>query len=271
MTSPPSLQFSLCGIGICGAGLDNWEIARAVLRGEQALNPTPGPVPACARLPAAERRRVSKTVNLAMTAGDEAIGGAGMDASIVPSVFATSSADGENCHTICAALASRDPNEHFISPTRFHNSVQNAAAGYWAIATHSMAASITLSAFDGSFAAAMLEAYTMLACGTPEVLAIAFDGPYPEPLHGKRPIGMPMSVALALRAAPGVGDLARLRVERSDARGVPMRQSALEQLRLSSPTGRSLPLLQRVAQCVAGTVALDYLEGTGLAVEIAIP
>ena len=47
-------------------------------------------------------------------------------------VFASGDADGENLHHILESLATP---EHEVSPTRFHNSVHNAAAGYWNIAT----------------------------------------------------------------------------------------------------------------------------------------
>ena len=62
-----------------------------------------------------------------------------------------------------------------ISPTRFHNSVHNAAAGYWTIGTGCRAASTALSAFDRSFAAGLLEAATQCAADGEAVLLVAFD------------------------------------------------------------------------------------------------
>ena len=63
------------------------------------------------------------------------------------------------CHEICQALAlaARE-----VSPTRFANSVHNAAAGYWSIATGSMMESNVLCAFDASFVAGLLDAMTQL-------------------------------------------------------------------------------------------------------------
>jgi len=52
---------------------------------------------------------------------------AGVEPATLPSVFASSGGDGHNCHEICQALSLE---ERLISPTRFHNSVHNAAAGY---------------------------------------------------------------------------------------------------------------------------------------------
>ena len=50
------------------------------------------------------------------------------------------------------------PTERELSPTRFHNSVHNAPAGYWSIATQSREPSTSLCRDDESFQAALLEA-----------------------------------------------------------------------------------------------------------------
>ena len=59
------------------------------------------------------------------------------DAAVAATVFTSSGGDGDNCHAICETLATTD---RLISPTRFHNSVHNAPAGYWSIATQRDAA-----------------------------------------------------------------------------------------------------------------------------------
>ena len=97
-------------------------------------------------------------------------------------VFSFSGGDGDNCHEICAALAS---SERLISPTRFHNSVHNAAAGYWSIAYGCTRASTSLCADDASFGAGLLEALAQLACGAPAVLLVAYDVDYPPPLYAQ--------------------------------------------------------------------------------------
>jgi hypothetical protein len=92
-------------------------------------------------LPPAERRRASRLVKAALGVGLEAINHAGADAAALATVFTSSSGDGHNCHALCETLASDDRQ---VSPTRFHNSVHNAAAGYWGIATGAMAPSQVL-------------------------------------------------------------------------------------------------------------------------------
>jgi hypothetical protein len=263
----------LRGIGVCGSELNTWPNARAVLRGEAPLPAQAAPIPLCPRLPAAERRRASKVVNIAMSAGLEAVASAGLDAATLATVFATSGADGENCHAICVALASPDPGDHLLSPTRFHNSVTNAAAGYWAIATGAMASSTTLTTYDGGFSAALLEAYAALLTGTPDILVTVFEAPYPEPLHSKRPIGSSLGVALALSADAGPGrlarlPLARLRLALTDDMPDRMASGSLEQIRCSSPPARGLPLLDRIARGHNGIIRLDYLDDLRLAIEV---
>jgi hypothetical protein len=258
----------LRGIGVCGSHLNTWPTVRAILRGETALPAQAVPIPLCSKLPAAERRRAPKVVNLAMGAGYEAVESAGLEAATLSTVFATSSADGENCHAICSALASADPGDHLLSPTRFHNSVTNAAAGYWAIAMGAMAPSTTLTTYDGSFSAALLEARAALSTGTHDILVTVFDAPYPEPLHSKRPIGSPLGVALALSADPGPGRLARLRVGLTDGAADRIAAASLEAIRCSSPPARGLALLDRIARGQSGMVRLDYIDDLRLAIDI---
>jgi len=268
MTAWVSSSMWLQGIGVCGSELNTWPDTRAILRGERALPTRSEPIPLCPNLPAAERRRASKVVNLAMGAALEAVRLAKLDAAALPTVFATSSADGENCTAICTALASPDPNDHLISPTRFQNSVQNAAAGYWAIAMRSMSASTTLNAYDGSFSAALLEAGATLGTGAPHVLMTVFDAPYPEPLNHARPIGTSLGIALALSTHPTPDSLARLRIGLTAMPSDRLTLEPLDAVRRSSPPARGLPLLDRIARLQQGGVTLDYLDDLRLAVEV---
>ncbi len=258
----------VAGIGIFGHGFNTWPSAREILRGAAARSDTDLPIPPCPKLPTAERRRAGKVVNLALGVGFEAVAAAEVDARTLPTVFATSSADGENCCAICTALASPDPADHAISPTRFHNSVHNAAAGYWAIASGAMTSSTTLSAFDGSFSAAMLEAMSMFGAGARHVLATAFDAPYPAPLHLARPISGAFAIALVLSSEPTSRSLARLRVGLTDREADGMINPVLEAVRRGSPPGRGLPVLERIAVGERSQVRLDYLDDLRLELEI---
>lgn len=252
------------GIGLLGPGLEGWTGSAAILEGRSPYVAQPTVLPVPDGLPPAERRRLGRVVKLALGVGLEATSNAGVDPVSLPSVFASSGGDGHNCHEICQALAQE---ERLISPTRFHNSVHNAAAGYWSIATGSTAASNALCAFDASFAAGLLEAVTQVVVDRTRVLLIAYDAQYPPPLFAKRPIPEAFGVAMVLRPAT-TGSPGRLTLSFSDAPATPMSDEALESLRASIPAARSLPLLYQLAVNKPAVVYIDYLDGRCLAVEV---
>ena len=249
------------GIAVVGPGLADWPAAEAVLAGRLAYAPSPTVLPAPMGLPAAERRRTGRIVKLAIAAGLEATGRAGLDTATLVTVFSSSGGDGDNCHEICQTLATP---ERQLSPTRFHNSVHNAPAGYWSISTRAMAASTALCAFDASFAAGLLEALAQVVVNKRPVLLIACDTGYPPPMHQKRPIGDAFGMAFVLAPELGVHSVARLSAALSDDVVDRLDQPELEALRLAAPAGRSLPLLALIARQQAGSVAVEYLDATSV-------
>ena len=145
------------GIGLLGPGLSGWASGRRQLDGSLPYQTARCVLPVPTALPPAERRRAGAVVKVSLAVGQEAVAAAGLQAGNLLSVFTSSSGDAINCHEICSALASSD---RLISPTRFHNSVHNAASGYWSISSGAMAGSSVLCAHDGSFAAGLVEAMT---------------------------------------------------------------------------------------------------------------
>jgi len=180
-------------------------------------------------------------------------------------VFSSSGGDGEVCHEICEALAGDD---RLISPTRFHNSVHNAPAGYWSIAYSCARSSVSLCAHDASFGAGLLEALSQLALNTGPVLLVAYDADYPQPLRARRPIPDAFGVGLLLAPSGSGAALASLKVELCEDAATKLESPELEALRISIPAARSLPLLQRLAQSRRERIILDYLDTARLAVEI---
>jgi hypothetical protein len=255
----------LNGVGLLGPGLADWRGAARVLSGGATWECAPTVLPAPQCLPGAERRRTGPLVKLTLAVGLEATTAAGADPASLPAVFSSSGADGQTCHDICEVLASADRQ---LSPTRFHNSVHNAAAGYWGIATGATPASNALCAHDASFAAGLLEALCQVAVERTSVLLVAYDGSYPQPMHRIRPIPDAFGVALVLAPEAGAASLARLEAYLCAARADRMTDAALESLRASIPAARSLPLLAQLARGASGRVVVDYLDGAGLAVEV---
>ena len=254
------------GIGLIGPGLASWPAAREALAGRAAYQRARTAVPAPQALPATERRRAGLSVKLALAAGLEAAANAKREAGSLAAVFASSSGDGENCHAICEVLASDDRQ---ISPTRFHNSVHNAPAGYWSIATGTTASVDSVAAFDASFSAGLLEALARLAAdpATPVVL-VAYDVPYPEPLHATRPVPDAFAAAIVLSSsANGAHPSISAGLAPGDAGA--MRDAGLEGLRREIPAARALPLLEILARGNGGSAALEYLDGLALRVDVA--
>lgn len=250
------------GVGLVGPGLADWASGREILAGRAPHVPAPTVLPSPEALPATERRRAGKSVRVALGAGLAAAAAANRAPRGLASIFASSGGDGDTMHHICETLATGD---RLISPTRFHNSVHNAPAGYWGIATGAMAPSDTLAAFDGSFAAGLIEAAARLAVAPhAELVLVAYDAPYPEPLQSVRPIGDAFGLGLVLGAA---GDGPGLRVRLEPGTPDTLDDPGLEHLRRTIPAARSLPLLAALAAGRTGSVRIEYLEGTALVVD----
>ena len=270
MASPTTLEVSVCGIGLLGPGLADWTTAAPLLAGTQPWAPATTVIPPPARLPPTERRRAGAIVKLAFAVAEQAVAAAGADAATLATVFTSSSADTANCHALCEALAQPD---RIVSPTRFTNSVHNAAAGYWHIAAGSRAASTSLAAFDASFGAGLLEAAAQAAASGRPVLLVAADLPYPQPLQAARPLPDAFGVALLLAPAGAPAEVARLGLglRPGEATPSPCTDPGLEALRGSIPAARGLPLLQTLARGDGHEVLLlDYLDGLALEVSVTL-
>lgn len=270
-----TLAVRVTGLGLVGPGLVSWAAAQAVLRGEVAYQSAAAVVPPPTRLPPAERRRAGAAIKVAMAVADAACADAGADPQVIGSVFTSSSGDGTNCHLLCEALASPNPADRLLSPTRFTNSVHNAAAGYWHIAVGSRAASTSLCAFDASFSAGLIAALTQVRMRPAPLLLVASDTPYPEPMHAARPLPDTMGVALVL--APVTAEETRtagatLRVALCPADQAPpvtpCHDAGLEALRCQIPAARALPLLEALARGVPATVVIAAQGSMVLVTEV---
>ena len=173
-----TLVAGIAGIGFWADGLPNWRAARAFAAG--AALPADAPArPAPQLLPANERRRAPASVAVALEVAQAACSDAGVDPASLPSVFASTHGDLAITDYMCATLA-EDPRA--ISPIRFHNSVHNAAAGYWTIGHGCTRPTTAISAYTATFAQGLLEALAQLATGDDAVLLAAYDAEASGPL-----------------------------------------------------------------------------------------
>ena len=269
-------------VGLLGPGLTSWASAQSVLRGSEPYVVAKTVLPPPARLQPAERRRAGDAIKLAMAVADQAVLAAAMDPQTLATVFTSSSGEGTNCHVICETLAS---DNRLISPTRFANSVHNAPSGYWHIAVASRAPSTSLCAFDGSFAAGLIEAASQCLTTQAPVLLVGSDTPYPEPLHTMRPLADSFGMAMVLTpqagdasleapAAPAsLASLASLEITLVDSLETPSSvctEPLLEFLRAHTPAAHALPLLQALARGAPGrtTLSIDYLPTLAMQIDV---
>lgn len=152
--------------------LPGWDVARAAFRGEGGPVDPPARRPAPQVLAPAERRRAPDTVALALEVAAAAVAASGRAAADLPCVFVSAHGDLSINDYMCSTLAT-DPT--LLSPIKFHNSVHNAAVGYWTIGTGCMAASNSVAAYENSFAAGLLEAATQCAADESPVLLVGYD------------------------------------------------------------------------------------------------
>lgn len=242
-------------VGCCAPGLDGWAQAQPVLRGECAYRHEDLTLPPPQRLPANERRRASLAVRLGFRVAEDALGASARAPSELATVFASSDGDTQIVHRICLALA--EP-ARVLSPTDFHNSVHNAAAGYWSIAGAARLPSASLSAGDASFAAGLLEACALVQVEALDCLLVAFEMRAPEPLLVHARTTETAAFALLLSARRGAATLASLHVELIPREAqTPIVEPGLEALRLGNPAARALPLLVHLARRESAVVVID--------------
>jgi beta-ketoacyl synthase-like protein len=251
-------------VGLLGPGLPDWRTGRDILRGARPYEIGASPQPNPDMLSPNERRRGAKSVRWAVAVAQEAVAASGLKAADIATVFTSSGGDGETMHCICEALAA--PGRE-VSPTRFHNSVHNAAAGYWSIAAGSRRPSVSLCGYNASFAIGLLEAAVQASVERTAVLLVAYDLPYPQPLHSVRAIDEPLAVAVLLAPEPGASELARWRIALAPAAASTSLPASLVGICASNPVAQCLPLLVALARDAREQVRIDYLDDRQLVVE----
>lgn len=250
------------GIGVCATGLPDWAFARSVLLGEAACGVEPLGKLDIPDLPVTERRRVNATSRLAIHAALQATAHLTTDARArLPSIFASADGDGVILASTLEALAQQPAT---MSPTLFHNSVFNAPAGYWTIASGANGPSITLSAGPATFAAGMIEAGVEIVSSGGPVLYIVFDMPFPEALRGFGVEGEAFACALLLGplspSAPAWGRIEHWERPALSASpsGVP---ASLAPRFRGNAAAAALPLLAAIARRTPTVVAVPYHDG----------
>jgi hypothetical protein len=253
------------GIGWWSAGLADWPTAAQALRTDAVPTPVEAR-PAATILPANERRRATEPVLLACDVSGEACTMAMRSPADLPCIFTSAHGDLEVTDSLCATLAS-EPLE--VSPTRFHNSVHNAPAGYWTIAAHCHAASCAMSAQVGSFAAGLLEAAIHAHAEQTPVLFAAYDNAVRGPLADVVQGSDSFSTALVInteRTSRTIATLTLRHLPQGSAPGpTPSPWAPLAQ---TTPVAASLPLFLALARSVDADIVLRNGASTALSIGV---
>ena len=131
-----------------------------------------------------------------------------------------------------------------------------------------MSESNVVCAFDASFCAGLLEAMTQARVEQRDILLVAYDTEYPPPLHAKRPIPDGFGISMVLTPAATEHSVARLQFELTSVPFVTLTEPAFEALRASIPAARARPRMRLLAARQAGTVVVEYLSGTNVAIQV---
>lgn len=251
-------------VGLIAPGIDGWRAGQSVLRGEAECGSGALPPYSPQQLPPNERRRATPVIRLAFRVAEEAIAATPVPPAAMATVFASSGGDVDVINRLCTALASP---QRLISPTDFHNSVHNAPAGYWAIATGSRLPSTTVGAFDSTFAAGLLESACVVHAEQLHVLFVCYDLPLPPPMDAKRALGAGFGCALVLSPVRSLQTLASATLKLVDGGESTLAWPSLERLRTANPAARGLPLLAALAARRAERLLLPS-AGRALAVDL---
>ncbi len=245
-------------ITVIGPGLIDQACTQSIMLGQESWRYQDMPPLKPEMLPANERRRTTPIIKLAL----ECIQGLLRDyddLQTVATVFASSDGDFEIIDKMCLALAEE---KKVVSPTLFHNSVFNAPAGYWSIASLMSGPSTTLSAGDATFMCGLQEAITQVETDGNTVLFVAYDYPASQLLDKYRHFDYPLAIAMRLGGTAehkvlGTLSLTGLYKESdvSECRNV-----SLEPLRKASPIGMGLPLVEALSRKARMQVILPYLR-----------
>ena len=197
-------------------------------------------------IPPRERRRAPQLVKMAVEVMHQACSMADLSPDDVAVVFSSMMGDMQITDYMCSVLASSPA---MVSPTRFHNSVHNAAPGYWSIATGAFSPTTAISACSFTPSMSLLEACIQAAEEDTAVLCVTQEVAAPPTLMEICPSEVPFSAALLLAPAEfSTAPLARLHFEidegEADWPAMPAGFAEFD----SNPSARLLPLLASFAR-----------------------
>lgn len=244
MTDPatPTAAIAILGSGLC---IPDADIAAGLGFADAGLD--------ASILPPMVLRRTSIATRVAITAAERACAAAGTSRKL-PAIFVSAVGEMQVTDKLCRSITRR---EYPLSPTLFHNSVHNTAAGYWSMATGSMASMQAMGALDDGFALGLLEAWCQLQTITEQVLLVVFDETMPAQLL---PDYAWETCAFALLLDRDACDSPLL--HRPWQASVPDPALSIIDFPARNPAMAGLPLFRALQQAVSGTQQITLSPGT---------
>lgn len=257
-----TLSIQVEGVGLWSPQLANFDALRRLLAGEAPTAPDMCR-PDAATLSPNERRRAPDSVLIAIEAASQAVAMSGQAMQNLACVFASAYGDQATTDYLCRVLA-RVPTE--LSPTRFHNAVHNASAGYWTIATGCRAPSSAICAGNASFGAGLLEAAALACADDRPVLLVCSDTAGAGPLGELIGCTHAFGCAWVLSPDANTGTRLRLATTESMPRHPPLPAECLAWMQ-DNPSAAALPLLAVLAKG-GGDCVLAATDRLGLHVQM---
>lgn len=199
-TITPLPKCKIMAVSAYGPGFPNWDSLRQHLINPDAnaeiVNEGPhikGPKPTI--IPANERRRAPLSVRIAVESSWQAVCMADINPADMVSVFASALGDTSLTDYMCTILASANK---ALSPTKFHNSVHNAPAGYWTISTQAQGSATSIAGFNETVSLALVEAIIQCDFAQRPVLMTCYDSPVASALQPILPNTQPFACSLII-------------------------------------------------------------------------
>lgn len=259
-----STRFSIHGCGISAPGLPDMDALSQVLSGGELGSDAPGSA-SISLLSPRERRRCPETVRLSMAAAEQACRAAGIDPSQPDAVFTSGMGDLAISDYMCRTLADTPD---LLSPMRFHNSVHNAAAGYWSIGAGVRGDVTALSGATDSLVTGLIEAASRVRSEGRPVLLVIYDTVADGPMRAVWSAQHPFACGLLLGPADGserafdIEPLAGL----SEDKAPPLPDGLSERV-ADNPAARALHLLALALDREHAPLELAARQGPGLRIE----
>lgn len=258
----------IVAVGAWGQEFRNWQDLQNLLANHEWQDDgAKGPKPEI--IPANERRRAPLPVRLAVESSWQATQQSTFQAEDLSCVFVSALGDTQLTDYMCKVLAGENKQ---LSPTKFHNSVHNAAAGYWTISTGCMQAANSVAGYEESVSLALLEALTQINLEQQPVLLTFYDAPVSKVLQDLLKNEYPFAVSLVIvpEQADCAGQKISVSVQNREQKWSELESTnnTLRAIYEATPTARILALLEKYGKGEVTQLSMPLSQTTSLDIRL---